>query len=593
MSATHTHGNRHDVAPGGLVARFGPMLRLLEGHRRILGVAVLGGIANHLFLIASAALGALIVGRALTGAPAAELRGPFALLLVLVVPMVVAPWLETQLAHVVAYRVLVDLRGRVYRAFERMSPGELLQRRAGDLGSTAISDVELLESFFAHTLSPLVSAAVVPAAAVAVLAVIDVRVALAMVPVLVVLATLPTWLRRRAEADGRAVRGRLGELNAEAVDALQGLREILTHGAGDREEAELRERGRILDLARRRHAGRAGREASATDLVVTGGVLLALVVAGALVGSGELGAELLPATVVLAAMSLAPVTALVDVAREVGVVGAAAARVLALLDTPRAVPEPARPADVTGAAPVVTFEDVRFRYAPGLPEAVRGVSFSVRPGQTVALVGHSGAGKSTCAHLLLRLWDVDAGEIRIGGHDARSIRSDDLRRLVAYVPQDVHLFNTTIAENLALGRPDASRAEVEAAARAALAHDFVAALPEGYDTVAGELGNVLSGGQRQRLAIARALVADTPILVLDEAVSNLDAESEQELAESLRTAGAGRTTLVIAHRLSTILTADHVVMLRAGEVVETGSPRELLAAGGPFAGLVQTQYGAP
>lgn len=571
------------------MTRLLPLLRLLRGHRRIIAIAIISGVANHVFTIASAVLGALLVGRALTGTPPADLRGGFLLLFALVVPLVVAPWAETQLAHVVAFRVLVDVRGRVYDSFARMSPGDLLSRRSGELGSTAISDVELLETFFAHTLSPLVSAAVVPAGALIALAFLDPTLALALLPVLLALASVPIWLRRRAEADGTAVRAAAGALNAEAVDALQGLREVLTFGAGRTQAGRLRDRARALDDARTRHARRAGIELAGTDAIVTLGVLATLVVAGSLVAAGDLRADLLPAAVVLAAFSLAPVTAVVDVAREVGIVSAAAVRVLDLLAVPRAVPDPVRPADVRDATPRVRYGGVTFRYGPDLPPAVRDLDFTVEPGETVALVGHSGAGKSTSAHLLPRLWDTGAGAITIGGHDLRTIADADLRRLVAYVPQDVHLFNISVADNLRLGRPDATGGEIEAAARTAQAHDFVADLPDGYDTVAGELGNLLSGGQRQRLAIARALLAGTPILVLDEAVSNLDAESEQHLAAAIAATRDGRTTLVIAHRLTTIRTADRVVMLEHGRIVEEGRPDELLARGGRFAQLVRTQ----
>ncbi|WP_432838132.1 ABC transporter ATP-binding protein [Dactylosporangium sp. CA-092794] len=571
------------------MTRLLPLLRLLRGHRRVIAVAILCGIANHVFTIASAVLGALLVGRALTGTPPADLRGGFLLLLALVVPLVVAPWAETQLAHVVAFRVLVDVRGRVYDAFARMSPGDLLARRSGELGSTAIGDVELLETFFAHTLSPLVSAAIVPAGALIALAFLDPALALALLPVLIALASVPVWLRRRAETDGTAVRAAAGELNAEAVDALQGLREVLTFGAGHAQARRLRAHARALDTARTAHSRRAGIELAATDAIVTLGVLAALVTGGALVAAGDLAANLLPAAVVLAAFSLAPVTAVVDVAREVGIVSAAAVRVLDLLAVPRAVPQPQQPADVTNVEPRVRYDQVTFRYGPTLPPAVHNLGFTVEPGETVALVGHSGAGKSTSAHLLLRLWDVDQGSITIGGHDLRTIADADLRRLIAYVPQDVHLFNLSIADNLRLGRPDATQAQIEAAARTAQAHEFVTDLPDGYNTIAGELGNLLSGGQRQRLAIARALLAATPILVLDEAVSNLDTESERRLATAIAATKTGRTTLVIAHRLSTIRTADRVVVLDHGRIVEQGPPDDLLARDGRFAHLVRNQ----
>ncbi|WP_199757530.1 ABC transporter ATP-binding protein [Micromonospora sp. Llam0] len=239
--------------------------------------------------------------------------------------------------------------------------------------------------------------------------------------------------------------------------------------------------------------------------------------------------------------------------------------------------------------PHVQFDGVTFAYRSDLSPAVRDVSFEIHPGETVALVGHSGAGKSTSANLLLRFWDVTAGSVTVGGHDVRDFPQEDLRQLMTLVPQNTFLFNTTIRDNIRLGRADASDEEVEAAARDAQAHEFISGLPDGYDTVAGELGALMSGGQRQRIAIARALLKDAPILVMDEAVSNLDAASEHAVARAMEKARHGRTTLVIAHRLSTIRTADRIVVISEGRVAESGTHEELLAAGGAYVELLASQ----
>ena len=231
-----------------------------------------------------------------------------------------------------------------------------------------------------------------------------------------------------------------------------------------------------------------------------------------------------------------------------------------------------------------------FRYRPSEPpDALGSVSFGVAPGETVALVGHSGAGKSTSAHLLLRFWDVTGGSVSIGGHDVREMPQHVWRELVTFVPQDTYLFHTSVAENIRLGRPDATDDEVRTAARQALADEFITALPDGYDTLVGERGAKLSGGQRQRIALARAVIKDSPILVMDEPVSNLDAESERELAVAMAQARKGRTVLVIAHRLSTIKTADRLVVLDRGRVAEVGRHDDLVAAGGTYARLVSSQ----
>ncbi|WP_282700132.1 ATP-binding cassette domain-containing protein [Streptomyces sp. CC219B] len=204
-------------------------------------------------------------------------------------------------------------------------------------------------------------------------------------------------------------------------------------------------------------------------------------------------------------------------------------------------------------------------------------------------MGHSGAGKSTCANLLLRFWDFTAGSISVGGHDVRDFPHEDLRRLMTLVPQDTFLLNTTVRDSIRLGRADASDEEVEAAARAAQAHEFITTLPDGYAPVAGELGALKSGGQRQRIAIAGALLKDAPILVMDEAVSNLDAAGEQAVTRAMDEALHIRTTLVIAHRLSTILTADRIVAISGGRVAESGTHEDLLALGGAYVELLASQ----
>ncbi|MFF5249340.1 thiol reductant ABC exporter subunit CydC [Streptosporangium sp. NPDC000095] len=573
--------------PGG--SRFRPLLALLGPHRPLLLIATVSGIAHHLVVLASAGVGAWVVSRAITGATPGDLRGGLIALGLLLPFLALTPWLESYLAHVAAFRVLADVRGRVYAAFERLAPGYLLQRRSGDLGSAAISDVEQLELWFAHTLSPLISAVTVPVAALSALAVFHPALAVALAPALILLALLPAWLRKRAAAQGVRLRAELGELNAEAVDTLQGLRELLTSGAGARQLDRLGEQDQRLLEAKLAHGRRSGLEHAATNAATTLGMLAVLVTAALLTSAGSLQPALFPVAVVLAATTFAPVIAVTDVARDLNLVIAAADRIMTILNTPAPVTDRVTTPPPAPVEPHVRFEAARFHYGPDLPEALADVSFAIAPGETVALVGHSGAGKSTCASLLMRMWDVTAGQITVGGHDVRDFPQEDLRRLITLVPQDVYLFNVSLRDNIRLGRPEATDEEVEAAARAAHAHEFVTGLPDGYDTLPGELGARLSGGQRQRVAIARALLKDAPILIMDEAVSNLDAESEQEVAAAMTAARRDRTTLVIAHRLSTIRTADRVVVLEDGQVAEAGTHAELLAGRGAYTRLLATQ----
>lgn len=295
---------------------------------------------------------------------------------------------------------------------------------------------------------------------------------------------------------------------------------------------------------------------------------------------------MLPTCAVLASAAFVPVAAFADAAKELGRVIAASGRLTDLLSHPALVADEGTYGPPRTLTPVVRFEDVRFRYADDLPDAAAGVSFELRAGETVALAGASGAGKSTCAALLLRLYDVTGGRITIDGVDLRELPQEVLRTVVAVVPQDVYLFAAPLDDNLRIARPDADLAAIVEASERSLVAEFVPSLPDGYTTPVGERGLRLSGGQRQRVAIARALLRDTPVLVLDEAVSSLDTESEELLQAGIEEVTRDRTTLVIAHRLSTLRAADRIVVLDHGVVVETGRYDDLVARSGPFARLV-------
>jgi ATP-binding cassette subfamily B protein len=269
---------------------------------------------------------------------------------------------------------------------------------------------------------------------------------------------------------------------------------------------------------------------------------------------------------------------------------ASARRIFGLLDTLAAIRDPERPMPLGHARGDVVFDHVVFTYQRGEP-VLSGVSFRVAPGETLGIAGPTGAGKSTVVKLLLRLYDVTGGAVRIDGHDVRELAQRDLRSNIALVSQDVYLFHGTIYENIAYSTGSAGPEVVERAARLAQLHDFVAALPDGYATIVGERGIKLSGGQRQRLSIARAIVKDAPILVLDEATSSVDTETERAIQQSLKTLTAGRTALIIAHRLSTIRHADRILVLRDGKVAEEGHHDDLLARGGTYADLWHIQSG--
>jgi thiol reductant ABC exporter CydC subunit len=569
-----------------LVGSLRPIADLLRPYRGWVWGAIGVNVGIHAFTIASAAAGAALVGRAVTGASAEELRGLIWIVVALVIPIAILGWLDMLVTHVMSFRLLHDLRIVLYERFRALAPAYLLDRRSGDIARTSMADVELLELFTSHMAPPMVAALVIPLLVSIALALIHPILALVFLPFAVAVASVPSWLLSRAQEQGDALREELGALGANVVDAVQGTREVLAAGATEVVLDRIRQQHRRIFRTSVAHGRRSGLEHASTDALVALAAIATLATAAALVLAGSMPAARFPVAIVLAVGGFAPLIAISGTFREVGQVSAAADRIQELLAAQPAVTDLVETPPEGPLVPRIAFEDVRFAYGPDLPEVLHGAAFTIEPGETVALVGRSGAGKSTLANLLLRLWDVGDGRVTIGGHDVRSFPQRDLRALMAVVPQDVYLFHTTVRENIRLGRPDATDLEIEHAAELAQARAFIEALPDGWETELGERGATVSGGQRQRLAIARALLRDAPILVMDEAVSNLDAESERAMHAALMQVASGRTTLLIAHRPSTIRLADRVVVVRDGEIAEMGSYDELLAADGELANLL-------
>ena len=382
-----------------------------------------------------------------------------------------------------------------------------------------------------------------------------------------------------------------GALSAAIGEAVVGRRVIRAYGL----ETDAATRAE-QSVARRLASLIAGERANAATVPVSdalGGVGIALVIAYA--GwrglSGDLPLNEFMSFVAAALMAFQPIRALSSLTTVFAQGNAALTRIYAAIDArPTIADAPGAPSlNLSSASDaMVQFENVSFAY--GDAPAISGVSFTARRGETVALVGPSGAGKSTAINLLLRFYEPQAGTVRVNGQDIRTVTLASLRTATALVTQEPFLFDDTIAANIGCGRPGASAAEIEAAAKAAAAHEFIAALPEGYATRAGEAGARLSGGQRQRIAIARAILRDAPILLLDEATSALDAENEARVQAALETLMAGRTTLVVAHRLATILKADRILVFDQGRLVEEGPHAALLAADGLYARLYRTQF---
>ena len=571
----------------GVLATWLRLLGLVRPVAGKLALTLVLGLILHGSTIALGAVSALLVAEVFRGGDTA----PLLMAMGFLVPLAaLSRWGEGWVSHDAAFRILAEMRIELYRRLEPLAPAYLVRRKSGDLTGIVGGDVEVIEFFFAHVITPALVALLVPGVVLVALAFIAWPLALLLAPFLLVAALSPFHAQRRSEMLGTEMRHELGELHAHVVDSIQGMREIVAFGSGAARVRQTADKG--LEYARHRIRfldSQAFHGSFMESLTALGG--LAVLATGAwLVVEGHMARTQLPLATLLALSSFLPVAELARTLQTLTEALAASRRVFEVHDEPVAVHDGAG-VDHGGLleSPSIDFNDVHFSYGNGGSPALGGVTFGVEGGQTIALVGRSGAGKTTSANLLMRFWDPQQGVVGLDGHDLRDFRLDDLRENIALVSQDTFLFNDTIRENLRIARQDASEAEIEEAARLANAREFIDSMPDGYDTVVGERGMQLSGGQRQRLSIARALLKDAPVLVLDEATSHLDAVNERQVREALGRLMSGRTTLVIAHRLSTVRDADRIVVLDSGRVAEQGTHDELLAAGGLYAQLVQTQ----
>jgi ATP-binding cassette subfamily C protein CydC len=546
------------------------LLGLLAGRAGWLALGALLGFLAIGSNIALMAVSAYLVSKAALVSNVAELALVVTAVRVLAISRAAFRYLERYATHAATLRILADLRVWLYASIEPLAPARLTRTRAGDVLARLVADVDTLEDFPVRVVLPPVVAVLTTLFASLLLGAFDASLAAVLLAFLVVAGVLlPLATRRLSRGPAVASITVRSELHASAVDVIAGMGDLLALDRAASHRAQLLALGEQVDRLGDRLAVVRGLGAGLAVGLTSLCAVIVLAVAIPLVTGGQVDAvylALIPMVAIAAFEGVQPLTTSVQ---QLDTSRAAGERLFELVDAPLAVVDPAEPAPAASIAtpPAIRIDHLTFAYASGARPALDDVSLAVPPGGSLAIVGASGSGKTTIVNLLLRFWDYDTGEIRLGGVELRDLAADDARRQLAVVTQRVDLFDATIRDNLALADPDVTDAQLDEACRIAQLGGVIARLPAGYDTRIGENGVRLSGGERRRLAIARALLRDAPVLVLDEATADLDAATERALVESLRPFTAGRTTLVITHRPALAELAGRTVRMERGRLV--------------------------
>lgn len=561
------------------MSEFTRLLKLMLPFRWWIALAVLLSFGMLGASVGLMAMSAYLISQAALVTSFADLAVLVAAVRAFAIARAALRYAERYVTHLATFRILTRLRVWFYAAIEPRAPARLQQYHSGDLFTRIGADIETLEQFYVRVIVPPLAAALVTALACFILGAFDAQLALVLLTFLFLTGIVLPLLTRRlsAASSQRFIRTR-AQFNTTLTDTIHGIGEVLAFGQEADFQNRARELGAELNRVQMRLATLRGLSGALAAMLAGLAGVTVLFLAIPLVSGGKIEGvylALLPLTAITAFEAVQPLSAALQ---QLEASQASAKRLFELIDAPPRVTEPTQPVALPEAFHI-EFRNVSFAYAPGEPRALDDVSFRIPHGGRAMITGASGAGKSSLVNLLLRFWEIQAGSICIGGRDLRAYRAADVRALIGVVPQQPFLFHGTLRDNLLVARGDATDAEIMDACRAAQLHDFIAALPLGYDTLVGENGLKLSGGERQRLALARVFLKNAPILILDEATAHLDALTEERVLCALESFMQNKTTLLISHRRVN-LPGQHI-HLEHGRIAKFAHAQQMGFEGGP------------
>lgn len=501
------------------------------------------------------------------------------LLLALYLLRILFRYLSNYLAHKAAWYLVGDLRSRMYNKLQSLDLGFFHDKQTGDLMSRVVNDTRDFELLYAHMIPEMITNVVTFLGVLIILLTINWKLALVTCFPIPLILLSGVVFAKVVRPFFRTSQKYMGELNAQLQDSLSGLQEIQSFGQEAYESERIHEKNFTQVDAMLRALRASAVFHPSVEFLSSIGTILVVFFGGYLAVKNQLSVEDIVAFILYLSLFYAPVSGLANLLENLQQSLAGAERVALVLETPSQIENAPDAVDIGTVEGSITFENVSFHYSNKVP-VLKNISFSCKPGMMVALVGPTGVGKTTTAQLISRFYDPTEGRVLIDGKDIKTVTLESLRHNISPVLQDTFLFNGTIAENIAYARPDATRAQIEEAAKAANIHEDILSMPEQYETKVGERGLRLSGGQKQRVAIARAILRQSPIIVLDEATASIDVHTEKQIQKAIKNITGKRTIIAIAHRLSTIKEADLILFIHEGEIVERGTHEELLALKG-------------